>query len=553
MGGGRTSRSIQTAKASGPLTVSAEQLQQLQHRIHERKLEEADYRLIEAILETVVALRNAVQQKSIAVKRLLRIVFGPRSEKTRTVLPKAHPEPPDAETVSQKLEQNQNGKRPGHGRAAAAQYWGARRVVIPHANLACGDPCPQCPKGRLYDTRRPGLLVHFQGSPPVMATVYECQSLRCSACGALFSAEAPEGARRQKYDASAGSTVAVLKYGHGFPFYRLEQLQKSLGIPLPASTQWQLVEQKASLVRPVYEALLEQAARGDLLHNDDTAMKILQYLGKRAGQAEGPDGQEDERSGVYTTGMISLVEGHQIALFATGRQHAGENLAQLLEKRPTGLAPPIQMCDALSRNLPAKFQVILCNCLAHARRRFVELAEDFPAECEEVLEALKAVYHHDEQAKHAGLTSRQRLEYHQTHSRPVMEELKRWLHAQFDERKVEPNSAMGEAIRYLLGHWEPLTRFLRVPGAPLDNNIVERALKRAILHRKNALFYKTQHGAFVGDVLMSLIYTCLLCGTNPLDYLTELERHATELSEHPGQWLPWNYKGQMASTQPVPA
>lgn len=383
-----------------------------------------------------------------------------------------------------------------------------------------------------------------------MATVYECESLRCGACGAVFTAEAPEGASRQKYDASAGSAVAVLKYGHGFPFYRLEQLQKSLGIPLPASTQWQLVEQKASLVLPVYEALVAQAARGEVLHNDDTTMKILQYLGKRAEQSEKPDRQDGGRCGIFTTGIVSLVEGHRIALFFSGRQHAGENLARLLERRPTGLAPPIQMCDALSRNLPPKFQVILCNCLAHARRKLVELAEDFPGECEVVLEALKAVYHHDEQAKQAGMSPRERLEHHQTHSRPVLEELERWLHAQFDERKVEPNSSMGDALQYLIDHWEPLTRFLRVPGAPLDNNLVERALKRAILHSKNALFYKTQHGAFVGDVLMSLIYTCLLCGANPVDYLTALERHAAELPNNPSGWLPWNYPGCEAASQP---
>jgi transposase len=536
-------------KASGKLSVSADELRQIKARVRERKLEDSDYELIVAILETVEFLRDAVQKKTIAVKRLLGMVFGVRTEKTRKVLPGGGGKPPAGSSTPS---EQQNRKRKGHGRNGVEQYWGADRIVIAHQSLKIGDSCPQCPKGKLYQTNRPGVLVHFQGSPPVIATVYECQSLRCGSCGAVFTAEASREVSGKKYDESAGSSIAVLKYGHGFPFHRLEHLQAHLGIPLPASTQWELVAQKASSILPVYECLMEQAAQGELLHNDDTAMKILQYLGKRAEKYEDPDSDKAARTGIFTTGIISLVEGHRIALFFTGKNHAGENMARVLEKRQEGRPPPLQMCDALSRNLPQKFKVILCNCLAHARRRFVELVEVFPSETEFVLESLKKVYFHDEQAKQQGMRAKQRLEHHQKYSRPVMEDLHAWLHKQFDEKKVEPNSSMGEAISYMISHWEPLTRFLRVPGAPLDNNIAERALKRAILHRKNSLFYKTQRGAFVGDLYMSLIYTCMLCGSNPVEYLTELERHASELVENPDQWLPWNYPGATTAGQPVP-
>jgi len=123
-----------------------------------------------------------------------------------------------------------------------------------------------------------------------------------------------------------------------------------------------------------------------------------------------------------------------------------------------------------------------------------------------------------------------------------MEDLQVWLVQRFDKRLVEPNSALGGAMRYLLKHWAKLTLFLRVPGAPLDNNLCERALKRVILHRKNALFYKTHRGARVGDLFMSLIHTCELCGANPFHYLTALERHGRELSAAPKAWMPWNYR-----------
>src|SRR5215831_4964418 len=97
------------------------------------------------------------------------------------------------------------------------------------------------------------------------------------------------------------------------------------------------------------------------------------------------------------------------------------------------------------------------------------------------------------QAQEQGLSPEERLRFHQDHSEPVMERLRAWLRAQFEEKRVEPNSGLGAAITYLLKHWTRLTLFLRQAGAPLDNNICERALKKAIRHRKNSLFYKTEN------------------------------------------------------------
>ncbi len=116
------------------------------------------------------------------------------------------------------------------------------------------------------------------------------------------------------------------------------------------------------------------------------------------------------------------------------------------------------------------------------------------------------------------------------------------MRQQLDQKRVEPNSGLGQAFNYMLKHWDPLTLFLRQAGAPLDNNLCERALKMAILHRKNSMGYKTQNGARLGDMFMSLIHTCRLCAANPLDYLNALQRHAKEALEHPTRWLPWNYE-----------
>ncbi len=347
----------------------------------------------------------------------------------------------------------------------------------------------------------------------------------------------------EKYDATTASMIALLRYGSGFPWNRLSELEESLGIPLPAATQCEIVAEASAAIRPAMEELIRQAAQGEVLHNDDTSMPVL-ALRRHASSDE----DEAERTGVFTSGIVSTVHGQNIALFFTGRRHAGENLADVLRRRAAELAPPLQMCDALSRNLPKlpeKLEVIVGHCLAHAHRRFVEVTPNFPEPCRHVLEQLGKVYGNDAVAQEQAMSSEERLRFHQQHSTPAMEDLRAWLNTQFAERNVEPNSGLGLAMRYLLKHWERLTLFLRQPGAPLDNNICERAFKKAILHRKNSLFYKTENGARVGDLFMSLIHTCRLSGANPFDYLTQLQRRADALAQNPSTWMPWNYRATL--------
>ena len=382
------------------------------------------------------------------------------------------------------------------------------------------------------------------GQAPLAATVYELERLRCSTCGQVFTAEEPEGVGPDKYDETASAMIAQLKYGSGIPFYRLESLEDQLGIPLPAATQWEIVEEAAEAIKPAHEELIREAAQGGVLHNDDTAMRVLRMEREPS----------DERTGVFTSGIVSTSAGRNIALYFTGRQHAGENLADVLAERAAELPAAIQMCDALSRNMPKLnpgAEILLANCLAHGRRQFVEVAPNFPDECRYVLAMLGQVYGVDAEAREHGLTAQQRLELHRQRSAPVVEELHAWLERQFAERRTEPNSGLGKAITYLLRHWRPLTLFLREAGAPLDNNIVERALKRAVLHRKNALFYRTLNGAAVGDLFMSLIHTCQLCEANSFEYLIELQRHTPELAAKPAEWMPWNYRDALAHAPPA--
>jgi transposase len=524
-----------------PVELTCDEMDALLERLS-GILATGDYEIIAGMVATLKTLKQAVDEKGLSVRRLLRMIFGAKTETAKNILPK----PVSGGQPSTPISNNPEGKNkaPGHGRNRADDYTGAVRIKLTHSSLKIGDICPKCCRGKVYLMDTPGKMVRITASPPIQASIYEWDKLRCNLCGEAFNPELPAGISPEKYDAPAGAMIALLKYGSGFPFYRLKYFQDSLGVPLPASTQWEIVEKVADRILPAYLELIRQAAQGDIIYNDDTTVKILDLLAENAAE------NAPSRKGMFTSGLVSTIGGIKIGLFITGRKHAGENLSDVLAQRAQTLPPPIQMCDALSRNLPQELETILANCLTHARRNFTDLAEIFPPECSYVIKILGEIYRNDKDAKEQNLSPEQRLELHQRESRPWMEKLHAWLNRQFEEKTVEPNSGLGKAISYMLKHWEPLTLFLRVPGAPLDNNICERALKMAILHRKNSLFYKTEHGAYIGDLFMSLIHTCRLSKINPFNYLTTLQKYSDHLRQNPLLWLPWNYQTTLAALPP---
>jgi hypothetical protein len=495
-------------------------------------------------MDTLAFVTAELETKQTSLDRLRRLLFGTKTEKTRTIVggpgaPGPGP-PPRAEAAPP----TPAPPPPGHGRLGAAAYTGADRVTIPHPTLRRGDGCPGCTKGKIYPLTEPATLVRITGMAPLGATVYTCERWRCNLCGEVFTAPAPEGVGDAKYDATATSMVGLLKYGCGLPFHRIEILQRGMGIPLPAATQWELVRDALPQLVPAWDELLRHAAQGQVVYNDDTTMTVLALTAEQR-RAAAADEETDARTGVFTSGIVATRDGHFIALFFTGRQHAGENLADLLARRATDLAPPIQMCDALATNTAGAFDTLLASCLAHARRRFVDVVDNFPAEVRHVLETLREVYRIDALARDRALSAEDRLHLHQTESGPLLAGLETWLRQQLDDHLVEPNSGLGTAIAYMLKHWAKLTLFLRVPGAPLDNNVCERALKKAILHRKNALFYRSLTGARVGDVFMSLIHTAELNSVAPFEYLVALQRHHQAVALDPSDWLPWTYEATL--------
>lgn len=378
------------------------------------------------------------------------------------------------------------------------------------------------------------MIVQLKGMPLITGVRYELSRLRCSLCEKYYVAPMPIQARnREKYDETCRSSIAIARYYAGLPFNRTQMIQALHRIPLADSTQWDLMLQLYSIVSPVYQELEWCASQGELLLYDDTGNRIV--------------AMQKARKSAHTTAFISMLESHAIYLFYTSGAIGGKNLEVLLENRTTD-KPLMTMTDASSHNIPKRMDEsliarwIFCFCLVHGRRKFYEIKHLYSKECELVLDVISQVYQHEAYCKKNKFNAEQRLTYHQENSSPLMSALKAWLNNQLLHHLHEPNSAFGQAAGYLLRHWQPLTRFLQVEGAPIDNSLCEQAIKVAIRHRRSSLFYKTQRGAKVGDCMMSLIHTAAKSQVNIFDYLNALQRFANLVKAQPSQWLPWNYQ-----------
>lgn len=436
-------------------------------------------------------------------------------------------------------------KRPGHGRNSASSYKGAEKVIIPN-EFSAGQKCPEegC-DGKLY-TITPTDVVRVLSKGLFNAVVYSLITLRCSLCGTVFKAKLPEDAGQKKYSEEVIAWLSFYKYYAGLPFKRIEVIQNLAEIPLPDSTQWPLVYSAYKAAAPVLELLIKLAGESELIHGDDTRGNILF-----------PEKPEElintGRKAIYTTGILAQYENNIIHLYITGHFYAGENVGKILQNRKNE-EKIIYMADALSMNTPKNIseqlmtKIIIVFCLVHDRRQFLRLIESFPIEVKYVLELISKIYENEKYCKNNKLNALQRLLYHQKHSIPILEDWHAWLKKQFNEKLIEPNSSLGSAIKYTLKHWDKLTQFTKIEGAPIDNNILEMSLRIPIRLRKSAYFYKTNVGAAVGDCMMSLIYTCVAAEQQPIEYLTQLQINATEVAKNPSLWLPWNFKNQLSSS-----
>ncbi len=213
--------------ATPPLEVTPEELEALLESVREA-LGEAGYQKLQAAIRTLSYVTELLETREATLASLRRLLCRTRSERTEAVLEQAGiPRSPTPREPSPEV----GSKKPGHGRKGAQAYPGAQRIAVPHATLYRGDRCPGCRRGKVYPLQEPGLLVRLRGQTPIAAIVYELEKLRCNLCGEVFTAQAPAGIGEAKYDATAASMIALLRYGSGFPWNRLADLEESLGLP----------------------------------------------------------------------------------------------------------------------------------------------------------------------------------------------------------------------------------------------------------------------------------------------------------------------------------
>ncbi len=556
----------------------------------------AQYKILESAIKMLSWLLLMVKDKSFSIRRLSRMIFGKTTEsfkklKDRLKDDDSDEEPPSsdngnsldettpvcdetpsgeesenttsvntestAESTEKKTTSEEDPPQPNpakkekkknHGRRPLNDYKGISNIThILHKDLKPGEICPECGLGYIYNYE-PQLILTIHGQPALRGNIWSAQGLRCSACMKIFRADFPKEVITQpKADFAAKALVCISKYQLGTPLYRLETWQKLQHLPISDSEMWEWTESVALILQPLHQALVKIAASSNLIHNDDTTARVLDLMAEnlvikkeQAEQAKnGKKNKEQKRVGIYTTAMLAKQDDHEIAIYVTGRQNAGENLDDLLDNRSKDLKRPVQACDASSQNKPEKHETDMAKCFNHARHNFCEILECWPKECLTIIELMNAVFMNDRETKK--MSPEERQKYHEKNSTPIMEKIKTYSNNLLTNKEVEPNSNLGKAIAYLNNHWEGLSFFLKNGEAPLSNNDCERTIKSFVLIRKNSYFYKSLYGAMVGDILLSTITTCRLNDVNAYDYLIALQANAKEVHKNPNAWLPWNY------------
>jgi len=514
---------MRTRRKTEVIDLSMEQVSDLIQSVKSCNLTDEQQKIILVLIEQIVDIKRTSEERKAALNRAKRLL-GSSTEKDKK---------DTSETKSSK-------KKKGHGRNGVDQHKISHTFDHEH-ELNAGTLCDLCGKGKLVNMA-PKQIIRLIGQPAIIAELHRPERLRCSGCGAIHTAKLPEEVGDEKNTASANALVAVYRYGMGLPNYRLAAMQKAIGVPLPASTQYEMSEILWTKIVPIYKELLRQAANYSIFYTDDTTGKILSLMkDKEERKAKG------ERVGIFTTGIVAKGDGHTVNLFFTGSKHAGENFADLLNLRNTNLEIPIQVGDAATRNIPKNHMTNLVLCLVHARRNFFDCYNSFSDEATYVIDQIANIYKNEKIIKSKGMSVEDRLKYHAQHSKPVMAKLLKYAKDKTDKKEVEPNSAIGYAFKYLIKHWECLTKFCNTLGAPIDNNTAERLIKKAVLHRKNSLFYKTEDGAKVGDTIMSIIQTTISAGVDPFEYLIILQKNSKAVFKNPQLWLPWNYTNMLKS------
>ncbi len=412
------------------------------------------------------------------------------------------------------------------------------------SGVSKGDICPCCNRGKLYHGEDRKLL-QFTGHAPIEVNRFVKEVLRCNACNKEFIA----GGNIEKWTDSAKST-AVLEKCSGMPFYRLSNIQDLYNIPIAESTLWYLCKLLWDDVGKVmYKALLEESSKRKNLYVDDTRARVLDVTIENNKKIL--NGEKAGRSCNSTIVCSNNGLDQEIILYITKQGYCGENIAPLIES-----ADKCIMSDASTMTRPKIAEELLSTmnflkCMSHGRNKFADIRSFYPEECNYFLEQIKSIYSTDDKAKAFDPESR-RL-HHNKHSIVYINNIYKKIEHLFREKIIEPNSHLGQAMRYWVNNRSGLTKFLIVAGFDLDNNRCERNLKRLILQRKNSLFFKTLSSAEVLSGLSSIIATSKANNISSYDYLNWLQANVKLVNKTPSDYLPWKYLEYIKNTEKIAA
>jgi hypothetical protein len=388
------------------------------------------------------------------------------------------------------------------------------------------------------------------------AEVHHFEQARCKLCGAIVRAEGDAavliglGSNYITYDWTACAMLLVMHYFACTPSKRIESLHAGWGIPLPDANQWEIANTSSDLLFPLYKALERHGIQNGInLRIDDTGSMIIevrrQIRAEIAALEQLGESTKNVRTGINATGVYLETEQGKVLLFFTGRHHASEIVDQLLEHRRANKKKLVKISDAASKNFSHDHQDDLeeAVCNAHAFLKFRAVKDKHPAEYALAGEVYKKVFDNDDETQ--GMSPDERMLYHREHSLPEMKRLKEMCKEKLKSKVVEPNAPLWEPITFIINQWERLTKFCEVPGVPLDTNVVEQMLIIPVRYLAGSFNYKTQNGADVGDLHMSLIATANANGVEPVAYLTECLRNHEDLAQRPEYYLPWAYRERL--------
>ena len=319
--------------------------------------------------------------------------------------------------------------------------------------------------------------------------------------------------------------TVVSRFVDHLPYYRQEQINARSGVHTPRSTLASWSGQTGAQLMPLYEAQRAFVLSSAVVHADETPVALLN-----------PSGGSTQRAYLwaYARGAFDAAPG-VVYDFCEGR---GGKYPQAFLKDWSGTL----VVDAYA-GYDAALSIrgrSTAHCLAHARRKFDELAKaNASVVAKEAIVHIAQLYRIEATARE--LSAPERLQLRQQESAPLWQSLHAWL--QIERQRVMDGSSIAKAIDYSLNQWTGLSRFLLDGAVPIDNNHIENQMRPWAIGRKNWLFIGSELAGERAAVVMSLVQSAKMHGHDPWAYLKDvLTRLPTQMNSRIGELLPHAWK-----------